>query len=247
MRAKLLPMKQGSAYSRPMIVTLDGPAGTGKSTVARLLAHRLGVAFLDTGAMYRALSLVCLEKGIAPADAQQVSQVARTMELQFDWSQDPPTLHVDGRDVSQRIRDKDVTASVSEIAANPEVRRVMVQWQRQIGQAHPRLVSEGRDQGSVVFPEALVKFYLVASAAVRAQRRTDQLLEAGKPASYEQILREIMARDERDETRTESPLVRPAGSIQVDTSEMTLDQVVDHLHQLVKQAAAGDKGMSSHA
>lgn len=247
MRAKLLPMKQGSAQSRSMIVTLDGPAGTGKSTVARLLARRLGVDFLDTGAMYRGLSLACLEKGVAPSDTQRVAAVAEAISITFDWSQDPPAMLVDGRDVSQRIRDKDVTASVSEIAANAAVRRVMVDWQRQIGQSHPRLVTEGRDQGSVVFPDALVKFYLVASAQVRAQRRTKQLLEAGKPASYDEILREIQARDERDETRAESPLVRPAGSVLVDTSDMTLDQVVDHLHQLVLQAADGDKGMSSHA
>ncbi len=252
MRAKLLPMQQRGSHSSPSrIITLDGPAGTGKSTVARLLARRLGVDFLDTGAMYRGLTAACLDQGIAPTDQARVQALAESLRMQFDWTQDPPRLHVNGVDVSERIRDRDVTAAVSEVAANPAVRRLMVRWQRQIGQAHPKLVTEGRDQGSVVFPEALVKFYLAASAEVRAERRTRQLLEAEKPAHFDDILRDIQQRDERDTTRADSPLVRPEGAILVDTSAMTLEQVVDHLHQQVIQAmnagpAARDKGTDSH-
>jgi len=252
MRAKLLPMQQaGSPVSTPLIITLDGPAGTGKSTVARLLAKRLGVDFLDTGAMYRGLAAACLDQNINPADQARVGDIAQSLQMQFDWSQDPPALIVNGKDVSRRIRDREVTAIVSEVAANPAVRKLMVRWQREIGQAHPRLVTEGRDQGSVVFTDALVKFYLVASAKVRAERRTRQLHEAGKPAIFEEILRDIEARDLADSTRAESPLVKPDDALLVDTSYMTLEEVVDHLHQQVIKAmsdkpAVNDKGTDSH-
>lgn len=222
------------AQLKPLIITLDGPAGSGKSTVARKLAHRLGVDFLDTGAMYRGLASRCLDAKINPATetAKVIDLLAHT-HMQFDWQTDPPRLYVNDKDVSERIRDKDVTTLVSEVAAIGQVRQQMVQWQRRIGSLHPRLVTEGRDQGSVVFTDAQVKFYLVASAKVRADRRTRELHAAGKPADFADILADIEKRDHRDMTRTDGPLVKPDGAIEVDTSPMTLDQVVDSLHQLV--------------
>lgn len=217
-----------------LIITLDGPAGSGKSTVARKLAHRLGVDFLDTGAMYRGLAALCLDGGIEPtAEPERVIELLGDTHMHFDWQQDPPRLHVNDVDVSGRIRDKAVTTAVSEVAAISQVRQQMVQWQRRIGRMHPRLVTEGRDQGSVVFTDAHVKFYLVASAQVRADRRTRELNAAGKQVDMAEILADIQKRDHRDMTRTDGPLVKPNGAIEVDTSPMTLDQVVDYLHKLV--------------
>lgn len=218
----------------PLIITLDGPAGSGKSTVARKLAHRLGLDFLDTGAMYRGLASLCINEKIDPtAEPQKVLSLIEHSHMHFDWQQDPPRLYVNDVDVSQRIRDKDVTSLVSQVAAIGGVRKRMVQWQRNIGSKHPRLVTEGRDQGSIVFTTAQVKFYLVASAQERAQRRTREMIAAGKDADTTEILADIQKRDHHDMTRIDGPLVKPDGAIEVDTSPMTLDQVVDHLHQLV--------------
>lgn len=225
-----------------LVITLDGPAGSGKSTVARRLAQRLGLDFLDTGAMYRGIAAVAVEKGIdAAREPQRVVDLARRLDLRFDWEQDPPRLHVelDGadRDYTERLRDADVTAAVSDVAQIPGVRQVLVEAQRRIGKAHPRLVTEGRDQGSVVFPAARVKFYLDASPQVRANRRALQLREAGKPADEAEILNQIVQRDRKDSTRSDGPLICPPDAIRIDTSAMTLDEVVDLLEREVRERA----------
>src|SRR6185369_12393643 len=200
---------------QPLVVTLDGPAGSGKSTVARTLAQRLGLEFLDTGAMYRGLTAQMLDRGLRVNDYTAVARLAQNSQLFFDWDTDPPRLHIHDllsgaeRDVTDRLRDPDVTANVSELSTIAEVRRVLVEAQRRIGQEHPCLVTEGRDQGSVVFPHAPVKFYVDASAQVRAHRRADQLRAAGKPADEAEILRAILERDQRDSSRPLDPLIRP--------------------------------------
>lgn len=231
--SSLLNDENKPGVQEALVITLDGPAGSGKSTVARKLAHRLGVDFLDTGAMYRGLAALCLDEGIDPRTQPTavVDQLAHT-HMHFDWQEDPPRLVVNDVDMSRRIRDKEVTRLVSEVAAIGQVREQMVKWQRMIGSKHPRLVTEGRDQGSVVFPDAQVKFYLVASAHVRAARRTREMKAAGKVADLEQILLDIQERDERDMNRSDGPLVKPEGAIELDTSALSLDEVVDKLHQL---------------
>ncbi|MGB0768398.1 MAG: (d)CMP kinase, partial [Phycisphaeraceae bacterium] len=218
-----------------LIVTIDGPAGSGKSTLARQLAARLGLDFLDTGAMYRAVAAKSLERGIdIPTEPYYVTELARNCPLRFDWTTDPPRLYARGADVTDRLRDRDVTDAVSDIAAIRGVRQVLVHEQRRIGQAHPRLVTEGRDQGSIVFPSADVKFYLDASPAVRAHRRAEQLRAMGKPVQIDAIRKNIIDRDRKDASRTDGPLICPDDAITVDTSDMTLADVLDLLEQNVR-------------
>ena len=217
-----------------VIITIDGPAGTGKSSVAQLLAGRLGLDFLDTGAMYRAAALIAMEQGIDPHDGQAVAAAVHAEQLHFDWVADPPRMMLGDRDVSRHIRQEDVAGTVSTVAAQPELRAVLVGQQRRIAETHPRLVSEGRDQGSVVFPDASVRFFLDADAEVRALRRVKQLVEAGMPADRDRIARDIRERDRIDSTRRDGPLVRPAGAIVIDTSHLTRHQVVEELERLCR-------------
>lgn len=237
----IVPIKPVCLTLPPMqrlIITLDGPAGAGKSTVAWSLAKRLGLEFLDTGAMYRGLSAKCVERGIDPvAEDYAVVELARHSEFRFDWTQDPPRLTVGGTDVTDRLRDSDVTGQVSDVAAIGGVRQVMVREQRRMGSEHPRLVTEGRDQGSVVFPNAEVKFYLDASSSVRAKRRAEQLRAAGKKADLKQIRENILERDRKDSSRKDAPLICPEDARRIDTSDMTLEEVVDLLEGLVKETA----------
>jgi cytidylate kinase len=215
-----------------LIITIDGPAGTGKSTVARALAHRLGLDFLDTGAMYRAAAAIAIDAGIDPADHNRLVSEVERRDLHFDFDTDPPTLLCAGESIMHRLREADVTRLVSPVAAIDRLRQEMVKKQRQIAIAHPRLVTEGRDQGSVVFPDADVKFYMFASARVRAERRAEQLRAAGKgggAAEIDRLEKEIKDRDDSDSRRTVGPLTCPADADRIDTSEMGFDQVVDAL------------------
>ncbi len=222
-----------------MIVTIDGPAGAGKSSVAKRLAERLGADFLDTGAMYRGVAAASLEAGLDVTDHDKVADLAEQLNIRFNWSDDPPSLKVDGVDVTHRLRDRDVTRAVSDIAANARVRHVLVHAQRWIGGEHPNLVTEGRDQGSVVFRDATVKFYLDASPEVRARRRANQLREAGREADEQKILEQIVYRDQRDKTRSDGPLICPDDAQHIDSSGMTLDEVIDELYRRVQEALAG--------
>lgn len=215
----------------PAIITIDGPAGTGKSSVSRRVADRLGARYLDTGAMYRVATLAALR---ADADLENPGAIADSVaDVEMTLSKDPDSHAVTlaGEDVSSEIRTDAVTSAVSAVSAVGAVREKMVALQRQIV-AGEFAVVEGRDIGTVVFPDAELKIYLTASAAARAQRRHDQNLSQGRPSDFDEVLAAVERRDHLDSTRVLSPL-RPADdAITVDTSDMTIEQVIDHLVEL---------------
>lgn len=213
-----------------MIVTIDGPAGTGKSTVARQLAARLGFDYLDTGAMYRAIAARILTAGIDADDAQRVAQLAREAKIRFV---DGRTI-IDGEDVTDRLRTGPTTEAASRVAQNVEVRQALVQQQRACASGRD-VVCEGRDQGTVAFPEARIKFFLDAAPLVRAQRRQQELAEKGEQVELSALLAEQTARDERDQNRAVAPL-RPADdAIVVDTTDLPLEEVIHRLETSVRK------------
>jgi cytidylate kinase len=202
-----------------LVVTMDGPAGTGKSTVSRLVADRLGVPRLDTGAFYRAAGLAALRAGIDLDDHSAVADLVAGLRL----DQVDDRMLMDGLDVSQEIRTQIVTEASSRVSTHPDVRGLLVVYQREWVTRHDnRAVVEGRDIGSIVFPDATLKVYLDARPAVRARRRAAQTGE-----EYSQVLEELGDRDRRDSTREASPLTVPEGAVVVDTSDMSVDEVVD--------------------
>lgn len=232
--AKELNIPQGTLpavpSNRPIIITIDGPAGTGKSTVARMLAQRLGLDFLDTGAMYRAAAAIMIDREY---DKDQIGELVSTVigaDLHFDWSQDPPTILAWDTPIDHRIRAQEVTDLVSYVATLSELRQHMVRKQRIIFAQHPHLVTEGRDQGSVVFPDAAVKFYLDADPKIRAKRRIDQLGIDHQTMSLETMCERIIERDRIDSTRQDGPLVCPDDAIRLDTSSLSIDDVVDLMY-----------------
>lgn len=224
---------------QPIVVTIDGPAGTGKSSVARALAERLGLDFLDTGAMYRAAALVSIERGIDfTTEPDSFLREVVAADIRFDWGKKPPCILAWGRAVNDRIRSEDVERIVSPVSAIAALREHLVEKQREIGRQHKRLVTEGRDQGSVVFPTAAVKFYLDARPEVRAARRAAQLRELGENVLDKEVLAEIQSRDTSDSKRRMGPLVRPADSDVIDTSDLSFDGVVDLLEERVRNRVA---------
>ncbi len=227
-------MTRAASHLPPVIITIDGPAGTGKSTVAHLLAQRLGLEFLDTGAMYRAAALIALERRIQPDDGRALASAVEQSKLHFDWDGNPPRLLIGDRDIGSRIRDMDVSGIVSIVAAQREVRNVLVDAQRTIASRHPRMVSEGRDQGSVVFPDAPLRFYLSADAQVRADRRVAQLAAAGKPIDRARVIRDIHERDLLDRTRPDGPLIRPNGAEDINTGNDDVDTVVARMESIAR-------------
>jgi CMP/dCMP kinase len=225
-----------------MILTIDGPAGTGKSTVALETAKRLSFDFLDTGAMYRAVGLAALRRRIDLENPRELAFAAKHVRIDFDWSQCPPGLLLNGEPVSHLLRSGEATHAASFAAIVPAVRERLVAQQRQIGRQRSNLVSEGRDQGSVVFPHAQMKFYLDAAPAERARRRAAQLRARGEQVDVAQLQAEIDARDRRDQSRSVGALIVPEGAQIIDTTAMTQRQVVD---LIVRQAQAFMKTVPS--
>lgn len=212
--------------STPVIVAIDGPAGAGKSTIARTLASRLGLEYLDTGAMYRAVTHTAMDRGVALDDTEAVAALARSISIRVADGK----TSVDDIDVSEPIRGGAVTAAVSTVAANSAVRRSMRDLQRAWGLSRGGGVIEGRDIGTVVFPDALLKVYLTASPRVRAERR---VAEVG--GDVDAMERSIMERDHKDSSRSDSPLSTSSDSVVIDTGGRTVDAIVDEIVAMIAQ------------
>ncbi len=213
-----------------MIVTIDGPAGAGKTSVAKGLAQRLGALFLDTGAMYRAVALAGCRAGIDWQTPSRLADIARSMDLRLDGSR----VLLDGQDVTDAIRSSELQPYIRRAADDPEVRRELIRRQRAFA-ARGDVVTEGRDQGTLVFPQADRKFFLTASPQERAQRRFKELQKRGESGTLEQVLEQQQQRDQQDQERTWGRLTRAADAIEVDTDGLSLEQVVDRLEQWVRK------------
>lgn len=220
-----------------LIVAVDGPSGTGKSTMCRALAKRLDAKYVDTGAMYRVATLAVLRAGIDPADTSKV--IDATADLPLEVSDDPDSTQVlfAGEDVKAEIRGAEVTRHVSAVSAIPEVRVNLVELQRKLAREAGRAIVEGRDIGTVVLPDAPAKVFMTASAKVRAKRRYDQDVAAGREADFDAVLADVQRRDEADSSRATSPLKPADDAVLVDTSEMTPDEVLEALTGIVERSA----------
>ncbi len=231
-------MSDGSDANHPVlsiVVAIDGPAGTGKSSVSRGLARLLHARYLDTGAMYRIATLAVLRRGVDPTDQDAVQLAAAAANLSVGHDPEIDRSYLDGEDVSTEIRGDAVTAAVSAVSSVPAVRARLVELQRRLAAGPGSVVVEGRDIGTVVLPDADVKIFLTASAETRARRRNDQNIAAGLPDDYDGVLADVRRRDHLDSTRAVSPLRAAADAVVVDTSAMTESEVIEHLLDLVKQ------------
>ena len=215
-------MQRGDAR---FVVTIDGPAGAGKSTVAKQLARRLGYRLLDTGAIYRSVAFEAKRAGVAWSAAEPLADIARALDIAFDFVGDKNHVFLRGEDVTGAIRTPDISQGASQVSAHPPVRAALLDLQRRLG-AGGGVVVEGRDTGTVVFPDAEAKFFLVATPEERARRRVDELRATGQAADFAETLREIEERDRRDTSRDVAPMVPAADAHLIDSSKMTVDEVV---------------------
>lgn len=213
------------------VLTIDGPSGAGKGTVSRAVARQLGWHYLDSGSIYRSLAIAVLQAEVALDQIDQIIQIAKNMQLEF-IHEEHWLVRLNGIDISHQLATETTGHAASVIAAYPEVRQVLLQKQKDFKQS-PGLVADGRDMGSVVFPEAQFKVYLTASAEERASRRYKQLIEKGIDANLLQITQEIQARDLRDSGRESAPLTIPEGAYYLDSSELTIQQVIEQVMNLV--------------
>jgi CMP/dCMP kinase len=219
-----------------VIIAIDGPAGVGKSTVAKRLAARLGYLYLDTGALYRAVAWKVLQSKIAPADAERVAHLLGHTTLHMQFHNGAMQVFVDGQDVTAFLRTPEVSVSASIVSAIPAVREWLLPVQREIGR-HGSVVAEGRDVGTKVFPSAPLKFFLDADASVRAERRHRELVAAGHGGQIEQTHQDLSGRDSRDRSRAVAPLVPAADARHIDTSALNVDEVVEHMMAAVSAAS----------
>ena len=218
-----------------VVVTIDGPGGAGKGTLSQMLAKELGWHFLDSGAMYRLCGLACLQQGIDFADEQKIAEAAQNLDIDFRVNDNALEVWLDGQEVSQQLRVETTASAASKVAVIPAVRDALLARQRAFAQA-PGLIADGRDMGTVVFPNAELKIYLTASAEERAQRRYKQLQESGSSVSLAAILQEIQQRDERDMNRAIAPLKPAEDAVIIDSSNIDAQTVYDQVLQLIKQS-----------
>ena len=216
----------------PPVIAIDGPSASGKGTVAQRVATALGYSHLDSGALYRLVAYAARERGVALDDESALADISLNLNVLFSNN----AIIMDRRDVSGAIRAEEISAAASTIAVLPKVRQALLERQRAFRQP-PGLVAEGRDMGTVVFPDAVLKIYLTASAEIRAQRRHKQLMEKGMSASINTLLQEIRSRDARDSERALAPLQKSAEAIELDTTDMTVEAAVTRVLDLYRKAA----------
>lgn len=218
-----------------LVITIDGPAGSGKSTAAKLLAQRLGASFLDTGAMYRTVTIAVMKAGADMEDEEQLFDVLNNSQFRFDIKKDRMHCFVDGENVTELIRLPQVTDNSRYIASSQILRKELVKMQRQIAAGQEKIVTEGRDQGTVAFPDANVKIFLTAELRQRAKRRLAELKEKGIDLSIEELEQAIKDRDNSDINRDTGPLVPADDAVAVDTTDLSIDQMVEKLVDIVKE------------
>ena len=219
----------------PTVIAIDGPSGSGKGTLSQLLAKKIGFHLLDSGALYRLVALAALKQGVNIQDERQVEQVAAQLDVRFDITDESTRILLSGEDVTSAIRNEIISMNASVVAAYPGVREALLKRQRDFRQL-PGLVADGRDMGTTVFPDADIKIFLTASAEARAQRRYKQLVEKGESVDINALIKDIQERDERDSKRTVSPLKPAADAILLDSTQMTIEEVLEAMLSLVKGA-----------
>jgi cytidylate kinase len=217
-----------------LIITIDGPAGVGKSSTAKRLAQKLGAAFLDTGAMYRAATLAAMQSGCKLDDIAALEKIIDATAFKFQLTGRQMTVKINNTDVTERIRDVNVTDNVHFIASAPSLRDRLVKMQRQFASEQRKIVTEGRDQGTVVFPNADYKFFLTADAEKRTKRRADELMERGIKVDTGRLRQDIEKRDASDRNRDTAPLVPAKDAVIIDNTNLTLDQTVTKIMEIVK-------------
>ncbi len=221
--------------SKKLIVAIDGPSGSGKSTTAKLLADQLSYLYIDTGAMYRAVTFLALKENIIDNNAL-VAELAKAADINLSFVNGKTSVAVNGEDITEEIRSVEVNSKVSEISRIEAVREALVNKQRQLGNGGTGVVMEGRDIGTVVFPNADLKFFLTASIYERARRRAKEFEEKGKTIAVEEVKNNLMHRDKIDSTRDVSPLIKAADAIEIDTTDLTIGEQVGKILSVIREA-----------
>jgi cytidylate kinase len=220
--------------SKPIIIAIDGPAASGKSTTAREVAKKLGYIYIDSGAMYRAVTLKALENGVPVMNEEKVAELAEKINIKFDKNHEKTIIFIDDRDVSEEIRKPSVDREISPIAANPKVRKIMVRKQREMAR-DGGVVMDGRDIGTVVIPEAELKIFMLASSQERAVRRQKELEEKGIKIDLNKIIEDVKYRDLQDETRSHGPLKKAPDAIVIDTTKLSIPEQIEKILELAQE------------